>query len=143
LVFADESQWATFAGVRDRLGERLLSLGDGDAGALALEPKSGWKRPRIDPSQPALINFTSGTTSLPKGAVISHRALIASASAWLPFLRTGRHTRTTVLVPLFHNTGHVDQLTHMLILGGAVDLVKRYRTDVAIDAMVRRPPTFF
>ena len=94
------------------------------------------------PGAPALIAFTSGSTGPPKGAVISHEALMHSAGAFAEALGTGCDDSTLVLVPLFHNTGYVDQLAHMLLVGGAVDLMGDFGTTRAIEALSRRPATY-
>lgn len=91
---------------------------------------------------PALISFTSGSTGAPRGALISHRALVRSASSFVPRLGTGPADTTSTLVPLFHNTGFVDQLAQMLLVGGAVDLLPEFHTEAAIDALARRPASY-
>jgi acyl-CoA synthetase (AMP-forming)/AMP-acid ligase II len=112
-------------------------------------PRSLWSlqeaqldEPALDPTAPALISFTSGSTGRPKGAVISHGALVRSASAFVSPLETSSNDTTLVLVPLFHNTGFADQLTQMLLVGGAVDLVPEFRTEAAIEALARRPASY-
>ena len=47
------------------------------ARAVAAEP---------GPEAPAIVVLTSGTTGRPKGVVLSHRAMAASADAWLEVL---------------------------------------------------------
>jgi acyl-CoA synthetase (AMP-forming)/AMP-acid ligase II len=47
-----------------------------------------------------------------------------------------------VLVPLFHNTGFVDQLSQMVLVGGSVDLVGEFSVAGSAAALTRRPPTY-
>jgi acyl-CoA synthetase (AMP-forming)/AMP-acid ligase II len=123
-------------------GTTVLSL-ERDAG-----PTSVWSLPTggvvADPAPdaPALIAFTSGTTAEPKGAVISHAALARSAGAFVPPLGTDSADGTLVLVPLFHNTGFVDQLAHMLLVGGSIDLLSEFHARDALAALARRPASY-
>lgn len=92
--------------------------------------------------RPALISFTSGTTGLPKGAVLSASALFAGSEVFADYLDSTPSDSTLVLVPLFHNTGFVDQLGHMLVCGGRTNLLRKYRTADAIAELTRQPVTF-
>jgi acetyl-CoA synthetase len=52
------------------------------AGAVTLDElmdagRAGWTVPDTDPSAPAIVHFTSGTTGTPKGAVHVHEAVVA------------------------------------------------------------------
>ena len=94
------------------------------------------------PAAAGLVSFTSGTTGAPKGAVISQGALATSAAVYGRLLATTPETTTLVLVPLFHNTGFVDQLAQMLVVGGGVDLLREFHVGDAIDALVRRPASY-
>jgi acyl-CoA synthetase (AMP-forming)/AMP-acid ligase II len=96
----------------------------------------------VAPAAPALISFTSGTTGLPKGAVLSSSALFTGSSVFADYLGTTASDSTLVLVPLFHNTGFVDQLGHMLVCGGRTNLLHKYRTANAIAELIREPVTF-
>ena len=91
---------------------------------------------------PALISFTSGTTGLPKGAVLSSSALFTGSAVFADYLDSTPDDSTLVLVPLFHNTGFVDQLGHMLVCGGRTNLLRKYRTADAIAELSRQPVTF-
>ena len=138
----------TLASLADRVspasGLRVLVLERGmkDPRTLWRQPRARTGESRVPPAAPALISFTSGTTGSPKGAVVEHGALVRSASAFVPRLETTSADSTLVLAPLFHNTGFADQLSQLVLVGGAVDLLPEFRVADAVDALVRRPATY-
>lgn len=97
---------------------------------------------QLEPDSPALISFTSGTTGRPKGATLSQRALAEASWAFVRVMHTSQDDSTLVVVPLFHNTGFIDQLGHMLLIGGRTDLLKKFRTALAVEALIQRPVTY-
>ena len=64
-----------------------------------------WKPADVHPDDIAFLQYTGGTTGVPKGAILSHGNMVANlqqAHAWLkPFLEEGRETIITPL-PLYH-----------------------------------------
>ncbi|GIW20424.1 MAG: hypothetical protein KatS3mg065_0720 [Chloroflexota bacterium] len=70
-------------------------------GGLARLPAS----PRLALDDPGAILFTSGTTGLPRAALLSHRALMASARAWGAFLEPRADDRWLATLPLAHVAG--------------------------------------
>jgi long-chain acyl-CoA synthetase len=120
---------------------RLLRAADLNAAARdspATDPGSLVQRGE----RPAVVSFTSGTTGKPKGAVLTHQGLADAATVFADVIGTGQHASTLVMVPLFHNTGFLDQLGHMLIAGGRTDLLPRFHAREAIAAARERPTTF-
>jgi long-chain acyl-CoA synthetase len=91
---------------------------------------------------PALVSFTSGTTGVPKGAVISHGALAEMSRMFAEYFGSSTTDTTLVMVPLFHNTGFVDQFGHMLAAGGCTGLLPRYGTTAATQELQEHPVTF-
>lgn len=146
VALVDATQWPIFksAEVPTIVPVYLLATDAGPADRFeSVTPaRDIGSTPVPDEDSAALISFTSGTTGDPKGVVISHGSLVACATSYLPHLQLGSCPTTTVLVPIFHNTGYVDQLCVMLITGGAVDLVPRFRTERAVHAMQQRPPSY-
>lgn len=86
--------------------ERLL------AAATPLDPQP------LDPEAGLLILYTSGTTGLPKGALISHRAMVARSMVGAADWQLGREG-FVAWTPLFH-MGSADQTLATLMLGGKV-----------------------
>ena len=66
--------------------------------------------PSSSGSDPAFIQYTSGTTGHPKGVVISQRALMSNASAICSALALGPETVGASWLPLFHDMGLVGVL---------------------------------
>jgi fatty-acyl-CoA synthase/long-chain acyl-CoA synthetase len=62
--------------------------------------------PEIDPGHPAQIQYTSGTTGRPKGALLHHRGLVTNAS--YVAARVGLDNSVLLSpMPLFHTAGSV------------------------------------
>ncbi|GEB45581.1 long-chain-fatty-acid--CoA ligase [Microbacterium testaceum] len=92
----------------------------------------------------ALLQYTSGTTGTPKGAVLTHSNLRANAMqgrAWVPGLRDGEETFYGVL-PLFHAYGLTLCLTFAMSIGAKLVLFPKYDLDLVSAAAKKSPPTF-
>ncbi|TXN30916.1 long-chain-fatty-acid--CoA ligase [Lacisediminihabitans profunda] len=99
-------------------------------------------RPSID--DVAVLQYTSGTTGAPKGAILTHGNLVANAAqgrAWVPGLQPGKETIYAVL-PLFHAYGLTLCLTYAMSIGATLVLFPRFDVDLVLDAMRRTPATF-
>jgi long-chain acyl-CoA synthetase len=57
---------------------------------------------RLEPSSPAILVYTSGTTGPPKGALISHANLVASGSTYVAALGSGQNDEVLSYLPLCH-----------------------------------------
>jgi fatty-acyl-CoA synthase len=64
----------------------------------------------------ALMCYTSGTTGRPKGAVLTHRALVASTLSWIHEMGAGPGDVWLSGQPLFH-IGGINGLLPFLVLG--------------------------
>ena len=76
----------------------------------------------LDPEDPILIIFTGGTTGLPKGAVISHRAVLFNLVCEVLSWRINRDFIVPNLAPFFHVGGWYMVTLPLLYAGGQVIL---------------------
>jgi len=77
----------------------------------------GFDGPRPTADAPAFIQFTSGSTGLPRGAVISQRAAVYNATALVKGLGLGPHDVGVSWVPFFHDMGLVGVMLASLVGG--------------------------
>jgi malonyl-CoA/methylmalonyl-CoA synthetase len=92
---------------------------------------------------PALICYTSGTTGAPKGAVLSHGNLLASAEAVRLAWRWTGDDRLLLALPLFHVHGLAVGLHGTLLAGASAVLFDRFEADRVLDAIRGQDATLF
>jgi acyl-CoA synthetase (AMP-forming)/AMP-acid ligase II len=91
----------------------VVSFADWDA--FCAEAAPGRALPAVSPDAPAQIQYTSGTTGFPKGAVLRHRGVVNNARLYTARLGLERGSVVLSAMPLFHTAGCV-----MSVLGAAV-----------------------
>jgi malonyl-CoA/methylmalonyl-CoA synthetase len=89
----------------------------------------------VAPADPALIVYTSGTTGRPKGAVLSHANLLASAHAVRLAWRWTPEDRLALSLPLFHVHGLGVGLHGTLVTGASMLLVPRFEPAAVASAV--------
>lgn len=101
------------------------------------------QRPAINPEEPALILYTSGTTDAPRGVVLSHEnAAAAVLSCWEAFNITSDH-RFAAALPLYHSLGHMLTMNVALAAGACCVLVPRLNVTEVISTIARERITHF
>lgn len=102
------------------------------------------RHPRPSTDDVALIQYTSGTTGTPKGAVLTHRNLLANAAqarAWVPQIRRGDNVVYAVL-PMFHAYGLTLCLTFAMSMASRLVLFPTFDPALVLTAIKKHPPTF-
>jgi long-chain acyl-CoA synthetase len=100
----------------------------------------------IDPETDiALLQYTGGTTGVPKGAMLTHANAVANAvqlRLWAPGLGAQREKILGVL-PLFHVFAMTVVMTHGLLLGAEMILLPRYELRQLLKTIEKKKPTVF
>lgn len=93
----------------------------------------------------ALLQYTGGTTGIPKGAVLTHRNLVSNVmqiDAWRTDIEPGKEMALCVL-PFFHVYGLQVGMIHSVYNAGAMVLFPRFEIDPVFAAIDKYKPTNF
>ena len=107
--------------------EALIAAAPAQPAATAFDPEDG-----------LLILYTSGTTGLPKGALISHRALLARMAAARLDLGIASTDGFCAWAPMFHMAS-ADHLLAALMSGGPVIVIDGMQPAAIAAACARFP----
>ncbi len=100
--------------------------------------------PRPQTDDLAVLQYTSGTTGTPKGAMLTHRNLLANArqsQAFIPAVVRGDGCVFYAVLPMFHAYGLTLCLTFAMSMGARLVLFPKFDADMVIDAIKKHPPT--
>ncbi|HEY2018357.1 MAG TPA: AMP-binding protein [Bryobacteraceae bacterium] len=100
--------------------QHAVYLGSPDWPAFLREPDGVVCRP--DPGEPANMQYTSGTTGLPKGVLLTHVNLVNNGRFIGEYLGLSENDRISLAVPLFHCFGAVIGTMAAAVSGAATVL---------------------
>ena len=90
----------------------------------------------VDDEAIAYILFTSGTTSKPKGVMISHRALFAQMRTFITNYGLGETSKVMNLLPFHHTDGLTQGATMCLLAGGTLVRPYAFTPDILPQMML-------
>jgi len=101
----------------------------------------------VEPGQLAVLQYTGGTTGIPKGAMLTHRNLVANCTQmrhWLRDLREGEE-RFLAVAPFFHVYGLTVALNTPVAIGASVvcPLMAQFDARLVAEVIARYRPTIF
>jgi long-chain acyl-CoA synthetase len=130
--------------------EMLLVTGFAKAGsfeeAIAAVAVPELPKVHIDPDDVAVLQYTGGTTGVPKGAMLTHHNIFAnvvqSTTLHIPALRRGEE-RYLLVIPFFHIYGFTVGLMAGTWLGAQQILIPKYDVEALLNAVRDYRPTYF
>ncbi len=128
--------------------ERMVLLGV-DAMAVFDTTVSG-ALPNVGPDDISHVQYTSGTTGAPKGAMLRHRAMVDTTRIWTDAVGLGPGDRYLISSPFFHIAGHKTGILACITAGATMVPVPLFDADTALELIEREritvmqgPPTIF
>ncbi len=100
---------------------------------------------RVSPDDLALLQYTGGTTGLPKGVMLTHRNLVVNTwqcRHWMSTLREGQEVFLGVL-PFFHVYGLSACQNLSISVAGTLVVLPRFQTTEVLEAITRERVTVF
>jgi len=116
--------------------------------AFVASAKEAAAWPKVEPETVALLQYTGGTTGLPKGAMLSHKNITAAVSiydAWQAALPTGDPEKDKIILvlPLFHIYALTSVMLRQVTRGSCLLLRMRFDPDQTFDDFEMRRATIF
>ena len=147
LIVCDDDHWGAVGNPHAALPDHpaIISYAEFVKGVT---PQAPW--PSISPDDTALLQYTGGTTGLPKGAMLSHGNLTSAVSiyeVWNVKARAehnkGRVERVICVLPLFHIYALTVILLRCLQRGDLISLHQRFDVEaVMADIETKRATAF-
>ncbi|PYE15984.1 fatty-acyl-CoA synthase [Williamsia limnetica] len=98
---------------------------------------------QVQPDDPAVILYTSGTTGRPKGATLTHASILSSATAQAGHLHQTANDVAIGHMPLNHVGGMTCTVTASMVAGSTVALLPRYNPQLALTTIERHKVTIY
>jgi acyl-CoA synthetase (AMP-forming)/AMP-acid ligase II len=105
------SAWREAAG----LTSVALLVSDRDGGTDA----GAWTPPAIEGDSFAILQYTSGSTSEPRGVILDHRCVLAQVAMSRRMMAVGPEHRFGGWLPMYHDLGLMSQFLQPLVLGAS------------------------
>ncbi len=120
--------------------ERLIAFDD------LVDNDGDYEEPIIDPANDlAVIQFTGGTTGLPKGAMLSHQNVYANTmqcKAWFHDVKEGEGKMLGVL-PFFHVFAMTAVMNFSVANALEIIALPRFDLEDSLKLIAKKKPTFF
>jgi crotonobetaine/carnitine-CoA ligase len=87
------------------------------------------------------MQYTSGTTSKPKGVLLTHANYLYGGEVMSKAMRVGPADRHLIVLPLFHAGAQVHAFLPMLLAGGSVALMERFSVTRFVEQAIRHEAT--
>ncbi len=92
----------------------------------------------LEPTAPAVILYTSGTTSDPKGVVLTHANLLAERDAAFAVVEVTEQDAILGVLPLFHSLAQLANLLLPFAVGARVVYLETLNSTDLVKALSER-----
>jgi acyl-CoA synthetase (AMP-forming)/AMP-acid ligase II len=85
--------------------------------STAVDEGAGWREPARNADDPAILQYTSGTTSSPRGVMLSHANLLANAQSIAAAFEHPKHLWGVTWLPPYHDMGLMGGILQPIYFG--------------------------
>jgi long-chain acyl-CoA synthetase len=145
LIVCEDDHWGAVGNPHTPIPDSPAIVTFRKFAAGATRP-SQW--PQISPDDVALLQYTGGTTGLPKGAMLSHGNLTSAVSIYDVWSKTARMERNAIervicVLPLFHIFALTVVMLSSIRRGNLISLHQRFDLEAVMrDIEVKRATAF-
>jgi long-chain acyl-CoA synthetase len=115
--------------------------------AKLMKSKGAPKPVDIEPEDIAVLQYTGGTTGVPKAAMLSHANLTANvkqAEMWFAGgAKTNKQEKMLVVLPFFHVFSMTVQMNMSINLGAEMVLLPKFDAETTLKTIDKEKPTMF
>lgn len=130
--------------VPDEVAQRRESPeGTIDFHALISAKPASVPTPELGMDDVALMTYTSGTTGMPKGAMLTYRNALYKTAVGADMFRIRNEDNILAVAPLYHIAGMICGLTLLAYTGATVVLLNRMDPLAALQALERHKVTWW
>lgn len=97
----------------------------------------------VDEQDVAVIQFTSGTTGMPKAVQITHKSICFNAMVASQDLQYSKKDIILLGAPLYHILGYMASVMAAVAVGAGICLIRRFKTMIALKAIQELKCTSF
>lgn len=105
------------------------------------------KPPKVDvkPEDLALLQYTGGTTGVAKGAMLTHRNLMANTYQVMTWMLDGKRGQEKMLcaLPFFHVYGMTVAMNIGIALAAELIILPKFEVKTALETIKKYQPSFF
>ena len=147
VIITSEDIYPRIRDIRDETGLRTIILtgtGDREVPLRQLMEASPTNPPvnHINPRRDiAAIEYTGGTTGLPKGAMLTHYNLVANAIQNATWLGWSREDIVVGVLPFYHSWGACTCIDSPIYSGARVIIQPRFDTEALLNLIEREKAT--
>ncbi len=123
-------------GLCGRLSRSVLVIDD-----LALD--DGKRLPQVAPTRRAMILYTSGTTSKPKGVVTTHACIQSQIESLVEAWHWQQDDSIPLFLPLHHIHGIINVMSCALWTGARIEVFRRFDRDMILNRVASDVYTIF
>lgn len=116
---------------------RSVPEGTVDFAEAVADPAPNPPRPELSMDDVALMTYTSGTTGMPKGAMLSYRNALYKTAVGAQMFRIRNDDTMLAVAPVYHIAGMICGVTLLAFTGATIVLLNRLDALAALQSIER------